>query len=177
MDNLIADKYALALFEAAHDAKAVEAIGKETQSLKTLLSAQPMIARMLVHPRLSAEQKMEALLAVLPGKPSPVMTRFLTLVLEKKRGEQLASVADDYERLQMAASGSALVRVVSAAPLTDSQRNALGKSLAERFGMKAVLREEVDKNLVGGMALYVGDQRLDATVTGTLERLKQTLLA
>jgi F0F1-type ATP synthase delta subunit len=40
-----------------------------------------------------------------------------------------------------------------------------------------VLREEVDKNLVGGMALYVGDQRLDATVTGTLERLKQTLLA
>ena len=177
MDNLIADKYALALFEAARDQKAVEAVGKEAQALKALLSSQAEVARVMDHPRLSPVQKLEALSGVMPHKPSPVMARFLTLLFEKKRAAQMGAVADGYEALQLAASGQALVKVVSSAPLSDAQRISLVKARETRFGVKAVLREEVKKDLLGGMAVTVGDQRLDATVTGSLERLKQELLA
>ncbi len=177
MENLIAEKYARALFEAALEQKAVEALGKELQALKALLSAQPEMKRLLSHPRLAAAEKLSALEAVLPKKPTPAMGRFLGLMISKKRAKHLTEVVDEFEKLQLASGGQALVRVVSAAALTSTQRDALVKKVAESFGVKAILREEIRPDLVGGMILYMGDQRMDATVLGQLERLKQSLLS
>jgi F-type H+-transporting ATPase subunit delta len=177
MDNLIAEKYARALFEAALEQKTVESLGKELQTLKDLLNSQPEIKRLLAHPRLAASEKLAALEAVLPKKPTPVMGRFLGLMIGKKRAKHLPEVVDEFEKLQLASGGQALVRVVSASTLTPPQRDTLVKKVADVFGVKAILREEVRPDLVGGMILYLGDQRMDATVLGQLEKLKQSLLS
>jgi F-type H+-transporting ATPase subunit delta len=177
MENLIAEKYARALFEAALEQKAVEAMGKELQALKALLNSQPEMKRLLSHPRLAAADKLSALEAVLPKKPTPVMERFLGLLIAKKRARHLPEVVDEFEKLQLASAGQALVRVVSATALTTPQRDALVKRVAEAFGVKAILREEIRPDLVGGMILYLGDQRMDATVLGQLEKLKLSLLS
>jgi F0F1-type ATP synthase delta subunit len=44
------------------------------------------------------------------------------------------------------------------------------------FGTAVELREEVKPGLIGGIMIYLGDQRMDGSVLGQLERMKQRLL-
>jgi len=131
----------------------------------------------LSQPRVTRTAKMTALEAVLAKKPSELLGRFLALLLDKKRGGEIPAVAESFEKLQFAAEGKASVRVLTAIPLTAPQKEALVQRMAAVFQVKAVLREEVQPSLVGGMVLVLGDRRLDASVLGQLERLKQSLLS
>jgi F0F1-type ATP synthase delta subunit len=44
-------------------------------------------------------------------------------------------------------------------------------------GASVQLRAEVDPDLIGGLTVRVGDQLLDASVRGRLERLRDQLVA
>jgi F-type H+-transporting ATPase subunit delta len=177
MESVIAEKYALALFEAARDKKNVAEMGRELKGLMQILTASPELTRLLTHPRLTSKEKLTALEAVLPQKPSELLGRFLALLLDKKRGAEIAAVTECFEKFQYAAEGKAPVRVLTATPLTPAQKEALVQKVAATFQVKPEIREEVQPELLGGMVLILGDRRLDASVLGQLERLKQSLLS
>lgn len=176
MESVIAEKYALALFEAAGERKSVADVGRELKSLLAALKSSEELSRLLTHPRLGLDAKMKALEAVLPSKPSELLGRFLTLLFEKKRGGEIASVAECYEKLQYAAEGKAPVRVLTAVPLSAAQKDALAQKVASVFQVKADLHEEVQPELLGGIVLILGDRRLDASLVGQLDHLKRNLL-
>jgi len=177
VESLIAEKYALALFEAAGDAKAKAVLGQELSGLHRALAAQSELGNVLEHPRLPVADKLAALGAVLSPKPSPILERFLGLLIDKKRAKHLSQVVEEYQKLLLASEGKAPVRVLTPTALTAAQRDALVKRVKDQFGVTAELREEVRPDLVGGMILYLGEKRLDATVLGQLERLKQELMS
>lgn len=177
MESVIAEKYAAALLEVAKEQKATEAVARELKEIRALVGATRELKALLEHPRLNPAEKVKALQSLLPGgKLSPMMERFLVLLMLKKRMQYLAAVADGFEKLLYAESGKTVVRVLTAMPLTADQKAAIGKRVKETFGMEPEIREEVKTDLVGGMVLYAGDQRLDASVLGQLERMRQAIL-
>jgi F-type H+-transporting ATPase subunit delta len=72
--------------------------------------------------------------------------------------------------------GKAVARVLTAAPLTASQKAALSQKLSQMLNLTVELKEEVKPGLIGGMMIYLGDQRMDGSVLGQLEKMKQRLL-
>lgn len=68
--------------------------------------------------------------------------------------------------------GAANVTVVSAHPLTASLRKEI-----ETHAPGADLVERVDERLMGGAVIRIDDRRIDASVAGTLQRLKSHLLS
>jgi F-type H+-transporting ATPase subunit delta len=130
MESVIAEKYALALFEAASERKAVVEVGRELKALLDALKASEELGRLLTHPRVSKDAKMKAVEAVLPKKPSELVGRFLGLLLEKKRGDEFPAVVECFEKLQFAVEGKAPVRVLTAVPLTGAQKDALAQKVA-----------------------------------------------
>ncbi len=67
--------------------------------------------------------------------------------------------------------GTANVTIVSAHPLTATLRKAI-----EKQAPGADIVERVDERLMGGAVIRIDDRRIDASVAGTLMRLKQSLL-
>jgi F-type H+-transporting ATPase subunit delta len=177
MESVIAEKYAAALLEAAKEQGVVEAVARELKAVRALVGETGELKSLLEHPRLNPAEKVKALQALLAGASmSPLMERFLLLLMSKKRMRYLAAVADQFERLQYQAAGRTVVRVLTAMPLEAAQRDTLARRVSEMFRMEAEIREEVQPDLVGGMVLYAGDQRLDASVLGQLGRMKQAIL-
>ncbi len=66
--------------------------------------------------------------------------------------------------------GAANVTIVSAHPLTVGMRKAI-----ESSAPGADITERIDERLMGGAILRVDDRRIDASVAGILQRLKQSL--
>ena len=66
--------------------------------------------------------------------------------------------------------GAANVTVVSAHPLTVAMRKAI-----EANAPGADITERIDERLMGGAVIRIDDRRIDASVAGILQRLKQSL--
>ena len=176
MESVIAEKYAVALLQVAQEQQKVNEIGAEMQALRRLVEADADLRAKLEHPRVNPSDKLEALQRVHPRGLSQTMENFLSLLILKKRVKYLKSVADHYERLCYENQGKAIARVVTAMPLSPDQKQALAAKLSGAFGVKVEIREEVKPQLIGGMMVYLGDQRMDGSILGQLEKMKQRLL-
>ena len=64
--------------------------------------------------------------------------------------------------------------VHSAFPLDDAQLASLGQLLETRFG-RLQLSVNVDPALIGGVKVVIGDQVLDASVSGKLSAMRVAL--
>lgn len=176
METMIAEKYAVALLQVAQEQKTVDAIGAEIQAIQKLLDQNLELKTTLEHPRIKTGEKLAVLRGLMGDKLSATMENFLMLLIMKKRIKHLKAVADHYERLLYQMKGKAIARVLTALPLAAEPKKALTEKLSQMFGVSVELKEEVKPDLIGGMMIYLGDQRMDGSVLGQLERMKQRLL-
>jgi F-type H+-transporting ATPase subunit delta len=176
MESVIAEKYAAALLQVAQEQKTLEAIGTEIQSIQNLVEANTDLKATLEHPRVKAAEKLAVLRDLMGQKLSTTMENFLMLLIVKKRIKHLKAVADHYEKLLYGLKGKAIARVLTAMALTPAQKQSMTEKLSQMFGTSVELKEEVKPNLIGGTMIYLGDQRMDGSVLGQLERMKQRLL-
>lgn len=75
------------------------------------------------------------------------------------------------------AGGTADAVIYSAFPMSDAQVQGLKDKLEARFGQKLQFRVVEDASLIGGIRVVVGDNELDASVKGSIEKMKQALAA
>lgn len=68
----------------------------------------------------------------------------------------------------------ASAEIVSALPLTDSEKDAVRQEIVAKVGAQTVAFR-VDPNILGGLIVKVGDKVLDGSVAGQLEVLRQSL--
>jgi F-type H+-transporting ATPase subunit delta len=57
-----------------------------------------------------------------------------------------------------------VARVTTAVPLSDAQHTRLAETLATQLGHQVHLNMEIDKALVGGITVHVGDELYDGSV-------------
>src|SRR5581483_4111844 len=80
----------------------------------------------------------------------------------------LAEIVGEEERLS--------VELTTARELTDAEAKAIVKQIEQAAGRTVEATRSVDPDLVGGIVLQAGSYRVDASVRGRLERLRQTLV-
>ena len=67
------------------------------------------------------------------------------------------------------------VELTTALSLSDEEFGSLVGRIEEASGRKVQASRSVDPNLIGGLVLQAGSLRLDASVRGRLDRLRQQL--
>ncbi len=175
MESVIAQKYAVSLLQVAKEQKSVDAVAAEIKAIQKLVDSSEELKNVLEHPRVKPQEKLDALQKVLGMALSPVLENFLRLLITKKRIKHLKEVAEHFEKLCYEMKGKAVARVLTAMALTAEQKDTLSKKLTQIFGLTVDLKEEIKPGLIGGMMIYLGDQRMDGSVLGQLEKMKQRL--
>ncbi|MFI5360739.1 MAG: ATP synthase F1 subunit delta [Elusimicrobiota bacterium] len=170
-DRVLAGRYASALFQAA------AAKGEDQKTAADLGTARDLLLDSigpLRHPRVSVADKKRLLRAKLDGKIGPAALRFLELLVEKKRYELFAMIAAVYGRLAADKRGVATARVRTAAPLSPDAQKALSARLKIFAGKDIELEIKEDPELIGGVAVKIGDWVLDSSLRGQLRRLRES---
>jgi len=173
----VARKYALALFRAARERGALDAVGGDLAAIGGLLRSDPDFARVLEMPDLPQSEKRAFAGRVLAGRVGPVAVEFLELLLTKGRFGLLAAVVERYRELVEEERGIVRARAVTAVRLTDAERAGLVERLQRVTGKQVLLSEVVDPAILGGVVVTVGDRIIDGSVRSTLRELRDSLLA
>ena len=98
------------------------------------------------------------------------------VLIENRRLDVAPQIADLYEARRADAEGTADVEVVSAFELDPAMQEQLAAALERRLGRKVNLRVKIDASLIGGVLVRAGDLVIDASITGRLEQLANTLM-
>ena len=169
----IARPYAEAVFGLA-DAAGELAQWSATLARLAEATSSPELNQLLGNPKITATQLIDLLLAV--GDDSRAQMRnFLSALVESKRVPALPSVRDIFETLKNEREGTVDATVESAFPLDDAQLAVLVGDLEHRFARKIRATVSIDKELIGGVRVTVGDEVIDGSVRGKLAAMATAL--
>lgn len=175
MVQLIAKNYARAMFELAVEENTVKETGEELQAIKQILSSDEKIMRFLVTPLVTKNEKIELVSKAFEAQVSKNTQNLIKVVIENGRASEMLKIFDQYSILELEHFGIAEAVAITTIALSETQRNALIEKLENATGKKILLTNQIDKNILGGVLVKVGEKEIDGTVLGKLNSLKQAL--
>lgn len=172
----IARPYAEAAFALAREGGALP---KWADTMATLasVSADAKVSAAVDNPKLSVAQKQSMFSTLLGDKLDAGTTSFINVLLEADRVKLLPQINEHFQSLKRDNDNVARATIVSAFALTEQQRDELKGALAKRYGRQIEAVEEVDATLLGGAKIIVGDQVIDRTVIGQLNKMSRQIKA
>lgn len=175
--STIARRYAEALYEAAHDAGLTKEIGDQLEQLLRVLKTDRELDLAFRSPALTAHRRRLLLEECFQGELHPFVLNLCQLLWTKGRENSLPSVVTAYRQLFRQEAGLLTAEVVSASNLTEEQLAPLRQALERRFGQPVVIEMKVDRSLLGGVRVRVGNTVLDGSVRGHLQALRERMLS
>ena len=166
--------YARALFEAAKDQGRLDEVREGLDDFMATVADVPELRNVLGNPQLDPRARRAALEDLL-GESEELVRNFLLVVAEKGRAGQLEDVHREFERLLAAEERRLRVELTTAFELSDDDARGIVKQIEEASGQQVEATRKVDQSLIGGLVLQAGSLRVDASVRGRLNRLRQEL--
>jgi len=105
----------------------------------------------------------------------PIVRNFVRLVASKGRAGQLRPIAEEFEAIVDREQGRLKVELTTAYALADDEARAIVAKIEQSSGRTVEASRSVDPDLIGGMILQAGSLRVDASVRGRLNQLRQEL--
>lgn len=174
----LAGRYASALFELASENGTVTAVESDLEKLGAALSESDDLRAATTNPQLSRSDQADAVAAV--GKHlklSELTTNFLGVLAGNRRLSKLPDMITAFKAIAAAQRGEVTATVTSAHPLSDDQITTLKNKLTAREGRTVMLSADVDPDLLGGLVVTIGSQRIDASIRTRLNSLSQAMKA
>lgn len=171
-DRVLAWRYGKALFQAAAE-KAQES--KAQSELVAAYAALRDLLPVLRNPRVSGADKKKKIEQAVAGKASPVVLRFLELLIDKKRFDLLPLVTLNFGKLVAEKHNVAKAHVRSAHPLSADAQQRLKEQLKNFAGKSIELEIKEDPELIGGLIVRLGDWVLDSSLRGQLRNMREVL--
>lgn len=169
--------YANALIEAASNMGGREAAAEiydQIGSLATIMRGNSVLVETLDDPMLAPAQRAEVATNVFKDADASVAS-VLAVMAERGDIKLFNRVATAYEALVSEKFNVTVVDVTTAVELDDHLREVITKKAAKDFGTDVVLREHIDKSILGGVLLSAGGSRLNASVKWQLENARIAL--
>lgn len=168
-------RYAKALISGAEEQGVLDQVRNDMENILVILRSVPDLMQLLESPIISPSKKLEVLTSVFEAKVQPLTISFFKLAVKNKREEHLAGMARMYINFYKQTKGIKIATLKTAVPVDKKTKDTLLKMIRRVFKSEIELKEETDKDLIGGFILQVEDQQLDGSVSGQLMKIKRKL--
>lgn len=177
MAKLVAGTYGDALFELAVEENLTDSLTEEILMVQTVLKENSDLEKILNHPEIPKQKKLQVIDDVFKGRISDALTGFLRIVVTKGRYKNLPDIfayfiarVKEYKKIGVA-------EVISAVPLNEIQKKKIENRLLETTRYETMeIDYKVDESKIGGLMIRIGDRVVDSTLRSRLDRLTGGLM-
>lgn len=170
----LARPYAKAAFELARDEQAL-ARWDEMLKLASEMATEGSMAALLESPHISNEEVVKIITDTAGEAFDGRFRDFLSVLGSNGRLPLLPQISCLFGQFREEAEQRMSVKVISAVPLDEDQAGRLKEALSRRMECEIELENEIDKDVIGGAVVYAGDQVIDGSLRGKLEKLSASL--
>jgi F-type H+-transporting ATPase subunit delta len=150
---------------------------QEILMLQSVLEENKDFEKILMHPEIPKEEKLQVIETVFKGRISDALTGFLKVVVTKERYKDLPDIfayfiarVKEYKKIGVA-------QVTSAIPLSDAQKKRIEQRLLDTTSYETMeIDYKVDESKIGGLMIRIGDRVVDSTISSKLSHLTGSLM-
>lgn len=176
MAKQIAKTYGDALFELAVEENKLDLIAEDVSALITAFSENEELTRLMSHPKVSKEEKLDIMTSILKGRVADEIDGFVRIIIEKGRYMEIAAIFAYFMNRYKEYKNIGTAYVTTAVSLSEVQRQQVEKRLLETTGYEKVeVQYSVDEALIGGMVIRIGDRVVDSSIQTKLYELTKEL--
>ncbi|MFO1362724.1 MAG: F0F1 ATP synthase subunit delta [Burkholderiales bacterium] len=170
----LARPYAEAVFKLADEQ---QRLGDWSGWLRAMaaVAAHPEVQACIGNPQVSAGQLYELFLAACPDGLPAEAKNLGQVLIRNRRLELLPEIRAQFEALKLEREGVVDADIESAFPLDEAQVAALVADLERKFRRKISPRVRVERDLIGGVRVTVGDEVIDGSVRSKLAAMASAI--
>ena len=184
--STLARPYADAVFRMAQGENDLAGWSSRVATLAMIVS-DAQVARLIADPAVSSDRVAGLVIDVAGAYDSarasaPVRTslgergaNFVKVLAENGRLSVLPEISAQFETLKANAESTVEATITSAQELTQAQIDDLVVGLKAKFNRAVTVQVAVDAELIGGAVIAIGDQVIDGSVKGRLQRMSFAL--
>jgi F-type H+-transporting ATPase subunit delta len=151
------------LEKAYTDMKFIAEVCKDNHELLVFLKS----------PIIKTDKKKEILAAIFKGKLDKMTEAYIQLITSKKREMYLAQIAEEFLTQYNIKKQILKAVVTTANGIDDATRSKVMEIVKGTGHSDVILEERIDKELIGGFIIRVGDKQIDASIARQLNNLKR----
>lgn len=168
-----ASRYAKSLLELAIEKGALDEVHNDMLLFHDVCKSNSDFLLMLKNPIIKHDKKKAILDQIFKGKVNDLTMAIFDIITRKNREPLLPAIAKEFHNLYNINKGIQLAKITTAVPLDSGLRTKL-EALVKKISSKdkVELIEVVDKDIIGGYILKVGDRQLDESLRSKLKALE-----
>lgn len=169
-----AGRYAQALLELALEQNKVEQVLADLNYLLQVNNESTEFQLLLKSPIVKSDKKI-AIFRELFGQFEDLSSSFVSMIINKGREKDLALIAIAFDNLVKAHKGIIPVTLTTAVPVDEATKKIILDKVQASVNGTLEVTEKIDKSLIGGFIIRMGDKQFDASVANQFSELKQRL--
>ncbi|MCL4385627.1 MAG: ATP synthase F1 subunit delta [Cyanobacteria bacterium] len=169
------DYYAQCFFDMAKAENSIDNFEEEFKKLTDIILKNLDLKKFLTDPSIPAPEKIKTAFEILGDDYINTTRAALATMITM---DIIELVDEIYKKLVLIINklkSQILVEVVSAISLDDKLMDEIKKSIDEKTGLDVRLKNIVDKNIIGGLLIKIGDKIIDLSIKSKIDDLKTRL--
>ena len=175
-ESRAASRYVRSLLSLAVERGALDQVHEDMLLFEKVCRGNEAFRLMLRNPVIKHDKKRDILEKLFAGKVHPLTMAIFDIITRKNREPLLPQIAREFHFAYNAHKNISKATVTTAFPIDNSLKDEFRKNVKQITMKESVeLEEKIDKEMIGGFVLDVGDKQIDASLKNKLKMLKVKL--
>ena len=166
-------RYSKAIFEIAEEKNQVKEIYEMLNSAMVLYRTDKEFKNFILNPLIDNEQKKSVLNEIF-GKENSENLNILLYILDKGRMNCIKYIVAEYLKIYYRKNRILDVKATFTKELTDEQKKKLIDKLSQKTGKEINLEIKIDKDILGGGIIKIGDKIIDGSIRRELDNWRKS---
>jgi F-type H+-transporting ATPase subunit delta len=173
-DSKISVRYSRALFQLATEKNILDKVTGDMIFISEICKLEE-IKEVLDSPIIVPSKKTSIFHSILEKNTEKITLSLVDLLIKNGRERQLPLVTRVFRDESLKFNGITETCLTTAVPVNDKTRKEISEMIASIFKTKVLLKENIDKEIIGGFILKVNDNFIDASVRNKLRKIRKEL--
>ena len=170
----LARPYAKALFASAVESNNLDEMADELRTMATA-SQTDGVKNTIENPALSRKEVVDILTNLFEESSSNTSKKLIEILAENKRLNLLEPIYSIYQNLLEKHKEQNSIQVFVAVEPGDEAKDSIEKKLRSTYGKDANIYFSKDPKMMGGLSIKIGDETLDLSIRGKVNKLVNQL--
>jgi len=167
--SIIADRYALAFMDLAQRQDMFDKFDSDLALVKETVGVNK-------DPLIQASDKKDVIDKIFREHVSVYTLNLIKLLIDKNRLHILALLADHYKALLNKKRNISTAQIITAIEIDEETKNRVKEKLQKVFSMTIEVETQIDKEIIAGMIVKVGDKIIDGSIKTKFENMKKQVI-
>ncbi|HCQ29829.1 MAG TPA: ATP synthase F1 subunit delta [Flavobacteriales bacterium] len=169
----VASRYAKSLLGLAVEQNKLDKIYQDMLFVKNTIADSRELELLLKNPIIKKDKKEKILNEIFASHIDTVPMMFINIITRKNRERILFDIADAFIHQYKVYNNIVTAEVTTAIPLDDKLKNEIIEQIKKSENGNVEVDAKVDKSIIGGIIVRVGDKQLNESIKYKLNQLRK----